>query len=81
MLAGRPQEAVGNVSPRWMTAAPRKRGTEPGLQADSPPYEVLTCDAAKHAAWRGTLGAPTRQPKALSKASRARPLASGTRCL
>jgi hypothetical protein len=25
MLAGRPHEAVGNGSPRWMTAAPRKR--------------------------------------------------------
>ncbi len=36
MLAGRPHEAVGNGSPRWMTAAPRKRGTEPGLQAGSP---------------------------------------------
>jgi hypothetical protein len=26
MLAGRPHEAAGNGSPRWMTAAPRKRG-------------------------------------------------------
>ena len=26
MLAGRPHEAVGNGSPRWMTVAPRKRG-------------------------------------------------------
>ena len=25
MLAGRPHEAVGNGSPRWMTAAPRER--------------------------------------------------------
>ena len=25
MLAGRPHEAAGNGSPRWMTAAPRKR--------------------------------------------------------
>jgi hypothetical protein len=25
MLAGRPHEAVGNGSPRWMIAAPRKR--------------------------------------------------------
>jgi hypothetical protein len=25
MPAGRPHEAVGNGSPRWMTAAPRKR--------------------------------------------------------
>jgi hypothetical protein len=41
MLAGRPHEAVGNGSPRWMTAAPRKRGTEPGLQADSPTYRPL----------------------------------------
>jgi hypothetical protein len=36
MLAGRPHEAAGNGSPRWMTAAPRERGTEPGLQAGSP---------------------------------------------
>jgi hypothetical protein len=38
MLAGRPHEAVGNGSPRWMTVAPRERGTEPGLQADSPTF-------------------------------------------
>ena len=25
MLAGRPHEAAGNGSPRWMTVAPRKR--------------------------------------------------------
>jgi hypothetical protein len=25
MLAGRPHEAVGNGSPRWMTADPRER--------------------------------------------------------
>src|SRR5580704_5997177 len=25
MLAGRPHEAAGNGSPRWMTAGPRKR--------------------------------------------------------
>jgi hypothetical protein len=44
MLAGRPHEAVGNGSPRWMTAAPRERGTEPGLQAGSPPIISLTWD-------------------------------------
>ncbi len=38
MLAGRPHEAAGNGSPRWMTAAPRERGTEPGLQAGSPTF-------------------------------------------
>ena len=42
MLAGRPHEAVGNGSPRWMTAAPRERGTEPGLQA--PPFVSVTSD-------------------------------------
>ena len=37
MLAGRPHEAAGNGSPRWMAAGPRSRGcTEPGLQAGSP---------------------------------------------
>jgi hypothetical protein len=37
MLAGRPHEAAGNGSPRWMTAGPPSGGcTEPGLQADSP---------------------------------------------
>ena len=41
MLAGRPHEAVGNGSPRWMTAAPRSGGTEPGLQADSPTFIAL----------------------------------------
>jgi hypothetical protein len=35
-LAGRPQEAVSNGSPRWMAAGPPSGGcTEPGLQADS----------------------------------------------
>jgi hypothetical protein len=44
MLAGRPHEAVGNSSPRWMIAAPRERGTEPGLQAGSPPFLPLIWD-------------------------------------
>jgi len=47
MLAGRPHETAGNGSPRWMTAASRPReGTEPGLQADSPPFIPLTCMGA-----------------------------------
>jgi hypothetical protein len=41
MLAGRPHEAVGNVSPRWMIAArANARRTEPGLQAGSPPIQL-----------------------------------------
>ena len=47
MLAGRPHEAAGNGSPRWMTAAPRERGTEPGLQAGSPPFMSLTLDGTR----------------------------------
>ena len=44
MPAGRPHEAVGNGGPRWMTVASRQReGTEPGLQAGSPLYTLLTC--------------------------------------
>ncbi len=38
MLAGRPHEAVGNGSPRWMTAAPRKRGAQnPAYRPTHPP--------------------------------------------
>jgi len=47
MLAGRPHEAAGNGSPRWMAAGPRSRGcTEPGLQANSPaawPSDLRCC--------------------------------------
>ena len=49
MLAGRPHEAAGNGSPRWMTAAPRERGTEPGLQAGSPPHSLLPVGAQRGA--------------------------------
>jgi hypothetical protein len=47
MPAGRPHEAAGNGSPRWMTVGLRsvrkdRRGcTEPGLQAGSPDIEPL----------------------------------------
>src|SRR5215475_2701342 len=44
MLAGRPHEAAGNGSPRWMAAGPRSRGcTEPGLQVGSPAALAMTC--------------------------------------
>ena len=47
MLAGRPHEAVGNGSPRWMAVGPRSRGcTEPGLQAGSPLTPTLACAGA-----------------------------------
>jgi SAM-dependent methyltransferase len=53
MLAGRPHEAVGNGSPRWMAAGPRSRGcTEPGLQAGSP----LTCPSELRRSSQKVLG-------------------------
>ena len=42
MLAGRPQEAVGNGSPRWMTVAPRKRGHRTRPTGRLTPF--YTCD-------------------------------------
>jgi hypothetical protein len=58
MLAGRPHEAAGNGSPRWMAAGPRSRGrTEPGLQAGSPFTTPLTCGCAVMIASWHTLGA------------------------
>ena len=35
MPAGRPLEPTGNGRPRWMAAASRTGGTEPGVQVDS----------------------------------------------
>ena len=49
MLAGRPHEAVGNASPRWMTVAPRKRGhrTRPtGRLTPFPPPDLRLVVAA-----------------------------------
>jgi hypothetical protein len=62
MLAGRPHEAAGNGSPRWMAAGPRSRGcTEPGLQAGSPLTPALACGCAfMIVPWR-TSGAPERE--------------------
>jgi hypothetical protein len=69
MLAGRPHEAVGNGSPRWMAVGPRSRGcTEPGLQAGSPLTPALACACAVMIVpWR-TLGA--RQPERTSRRRR-----------
>jgi len=40
MLAGRPHEAVGNGSPRWMTAAPRERAHRTRPTGRLTPYQV-----------------------------------------
>ena len=62
MLAGRPHEAVGNGSPRWMTVAPRERGTEPGLQADSPPVMSLTWEGMV-TTFPGSVPVPSEPPR------------------
>ena len=46
MLAGRPHEAVGNGSPRWMTAAPRERGHRTRPTGRRTPTLALSCDDA-----------------------------------
>ena len=74
MLAGRPHEAAGNGSPRWMTAAPRERGTEPGLQADSPPYrDVSMVIVAREpdGRWYVTFTLDTAAPQPLGQTGRA----------
>jgi hypothetical protein len=46
MLAGRPQEAVSNGSPRWMAAGPRERvhRTRPtACLARRPTCEIVMC--------------------------------------
>jgi hypothetical protein len=80
MLAGRPHEAVGNDSPRWMIAAPRERGTEPGLQADSPPSYDPDLRRSITYEHRGTTGGTCAAMRKPYPAHRARSLASsGTR--
>ena len=61
-LAGRPHEAVGNGSPRWMTVAPRKRAhrTRPTGRLTLPSI-VVACDGYAVGASAGTFGAH-RQP-------------------
>ena len=46
-FAGRPPEAVGDGSPRWMVVdrgVVRRAGTEPGLQASSSAPPLLACE-------------------------------------
>ena len=40
MLAGRPHEAAGNGSPRWMTAAPPKAGAQNPAYRPAHPHPV-----------------------------------------
>jgi len=59
MLAGRPHEAAGNGSPRWMAAGPPSGGcTEPGLQADSPAAQAADLPGRGRVvpAWSPALG-------------------------
>ena len=81
MLAGRPHEAAGNGSPRWMAVGPRftrvHRTRPTGRLAPHPwPWPALWQD---HGAAGALWGHIRARRNALSSASRARPLASGTR--
>ena len=46
MLAGRPHEAVGNGSPRWMTVAPREREHRTRPTGRLTPFILVTCGGA-----------------------------------
>ena len=80
MLAGRPHEAAGNGSPRWMTAAPRKRAhrTRPTGRL-TPSYAADLVRSGHRDSWfrpcsvRGIA-------KIASIAPRPRSSASGKRC-
>jgi hypothetical protein len=54
MLAGRPHEAAGNGSPRWMIAAPPQAGAQnPAYRPTHPHNPLLTCGVALSLAVRG----------------------------
>jgi hypothetical protein len=47
MLAGRPHEAAGNGSPRWMAAGPLHAGAQnPAYRPARPLPATLTCTVA-----------------------------------
>ena len=70
MLAGRPHETAGNGSPRWMTVASRQReGTEPGLQAGSPPPRSVNWAAAAVARLSSVTVPPQRDGTAVPRVS------------
>ena len=47
MLAGRPHEAAGNGSPRWMTVASHNaRAQNPAYRPTHPLFTSLTCGGA-----------------------------------
>src|SRR4029077_1575741 len=65
MLAGRPHEAAGNGSPRWMTAAPRKRAhrTRPtGRLTPFPPPDLRRCAVALQRGLSARPGLPRAVP-------------------
>ena len=79
MLAGRPQEAVGNGSPRWMTVAPRERGHRTRPTGRLTPIQSPDLERRSTRSTPGHFGGTPRRLNARSSASRARPPASGTR--
>jgi hypothetical protein len=62
MLAGRPHEAVGNDSPRWMTAAPRKRAHRTRPTGRLTPFHVA--DLGRNGTtFTGSVPVPSEPPR------------------
>ena len=58
MLAGRPHEAAGNGSPRWMAVGPLHAGAQnPAYRPARPPPAPVTSTGANEEARRGTFRA------------------------
>ena len=81
MPAGRPHEAAGNGSPRWMTAAPRKRAhrTRPTGRL-TPLFHVADLGRNGHHMYWFRSCSVRATAKIASMAPRPRSTASGKRC-
>jgi len=76
MLAGRPHEAAGNGSPRWMTVAPRKRAHRTRPTGRLTPFMSLTWDGVV-ATLPGSVPVPSEPPRGSRRWPRGRGLRVG----
>ncbi len=80
MLAGRPHEAAGNGSPRWMTAAPRERAHRTRPTGRLTPIYPLDLPLRGHDRSLAHIGRTSAGANIASSAPRPCSLASGNRC-
>ena len=80
MLAGRPHEAVGNGSPRWMTAAPCKRAHRTRPTGRLTPIMWFYLRFCGYRASRFRPRSARISPRMASMTPRPRSSASGNRC-